>query len=46
MPLFRALYMRNLKPQRRLLRSMLHIARFLAAELYQGLSNYALPIPT
>ena len=43
---FRAFYLRNLKPQRRCDGSMLHIARRLAAELYQGLGRHVLPIPT
>ena len=43
---FRAFYLRNLKPQRRRDSSMLHIARRLAAELYQGLGRHVLPIPT
>ena len=43
---FRAFYLRNLKPQRRCDSSMLHIARRLAAELYQGLGRHVLPIPT
>jgi hypothetical protein len=43
---FRAFYLRNLKPQRRWQSSMLHIARCLAAELYQGLGKHLLPIPT
>ncbi len=43
---FRAFYLRNLKPQRRQDSSMLHIARCLAAELYQGLSEHVVPIPT
>ncbi len=43
---FRAFYPRNLKPQRRRNSSMLHIARRLAAELYQGPGNHVLPIPT
>jgi hypothetical protein len=43
---FRAFYLRNLKPQRRQHSSMLHIARCLAAELYQGLGKHLLPIPT
>ena|GEM_PF-5992234 len=43
---FRAFYLRNLKPQRRCESSMLHIARRLAAELYQGLGRYLLPVPT
>lgn len=43
---FRAFYLRNLKPQRRRQGSMLHIARCLAAELYQGLARHVLPIPT
>ncbi|MGB2987010.1 MAG: hypothetical protein WBE26_14150, partial [Phycisphaerae bacterium] len=36
---FRAFYLRNLKPQRRRHSSMLHIARCLIAELYQGWAN-------
>ena len=43
---FRAFYLRNLKPQCRQRSSMLHIARCLAAELYQGLGKHVLPIPT
>ena len=43
---FGAFYLRNLKPQRRRDSSMLHIARRLAAELYQGLGRHVLPIPT
>ena len=43
---FRAFYLRNLKPPRRRDSSMLHIARRLAAELYQGLGRHVLPIPT
>lgn len=43
---FRAFYLRNLKPQRRRDSSMLHIARRLAAELYQGLGKHVLPVPT
>lgn len=43
---FAAFYLRNLKPQRRGDSSMLHIARRLAAELYQGLGRHVLPIPT
>jgi hypothetical protein len=43
---FRAFFLRNLKPQRRRQGSMLHIARCLAAELYQGLGRHILPIPT
>ena len=43
---FRAFYVRNLKPQRRRQSSMLHIARCVAAELYQGLGRHLLPIPT
>ena len=43
---FRAFYLRNLKAQRRRQSSMLHIARCLAAELYQGLGKHVLPIPT
>ena len=43
---FRAFYLRNLEPQRRRDSSMLHIARCLAAELYQGLGKHVWPIPT
>lgn len=43
---FRVFYLRNLKPERRQGCSMLHIARRLAAELYQGLGKHVLPIPT
>jgi len=43
---FGAFYLRNLKPQHRRDSSMLHIARRLAAELYQGLGRHVLPIPT
>ena len=43
--LFRAFYLRNLKPQRRRHSSMLHIARCLAAELYQGTAKHLLPVP-
>ncbi len=43
---FRAFHLRNLKPQRRQHSSMLHIARCLAAERYQGRCEYAVPIPT
>jgi len=43
---FRAFYLRNLKPQRRQDSSMLHIARCLAAELYRGMGEHLLPVPT
>lgn len=43
---FRVFYLRNLRPQRRQDSSMLHIARCLAAELYQGFSDHVVPIPT
>jgi hypothetical protein len=46
MNVFRAFYLRNLKPQCRCDSSMLHIVRRLAAELYQGLGRHVLPIPT
>ncbi len=46
MNVFRAFYLRNLKPQHRQGSSMLHIARCLAAELYQGLADHVVPIPT
>jgi hypothetical protein len=43
---FRAFYLRNLKPQRRRHSSMLHVARCLAAELYKGMGEHLLPVPT
>jgi len=43
---FRAFYLRNLKPQCRRDASMRHIARCLSAELYEGLGRHVLPIPT
>lgn len=43
---FRAFYLRNLKPQRRQGSSMLHIARCIAAELYKGVGEHLLPVPT
>ena len=42
---FRAFYLRNLKPHRRRDISMLHIARRLAAELYKGMSEHLFPVP-
>ena len=43
---FRAFYLRNLKPQRHRYSSMLHVARCLTAELYKGMGEHLLPIPT
>lgn len=46
MNLFRAFYLRNLKPQRRRQSSTLHIARRLAAEPYRGFGRHLLPVPS
>jgi len=43
---FRAFYLRNLKPQCRRDASMRHIACRLSAELHEGLGRHVLPIPT